>query len=94
MKEEHIEEFLNTIEAYNDETLRENSKSHVRLVIGKILSNSDKIKLEQMEARELQMLKRPNRLHIQTIHNAKGLQYRAVFLCSLNFAFTQPKYCK
>jgi ATP-dependent exoDNAse (exonuclease V) beta subunit len=35
---------------------------------------------------------RKDRIQIQTIHKAKGLEYPIVFICSLDHGYYQPSY--
>ena len=35
---------------------------------------------------------KPKRVQIQTIHGAKGLEFKVMFLCGLNFEYSQSSY--
>lgn len=42
--------------------------------------------------RELEVRANRNRMSVQSMHNAKGLQYPIVFICALDFGYIQSDY--
>lgn len=42
--------------------------------------------------RELEVRAKRNRMCVQTMHNAKGLEYPIVFLCALDYGYVQSDY--